>query len=409
VQVLDALHAGAAALLWIVVLLRARLVRQRGVSRQLWMALAALAAGQTLQVRAIYLAVDTAAESPGTAAVIKHLFAVLAAANVRALSEDLRVGGARRGRRIALTALSVAAMVLPFVLAPPDSIPSALANRAEYYDSTWRSVVHWAGFVGYLAWALHGGTVVSRQFAREAPAGALRTGLLTICWGTSVGFGYVASKVVVVVAWVVGFGPATVTADAAAEAVVLSASIGLIALGSAVPALADAGEALATRARTLRSLRRLEPLWRELYAVAPHIALLPPAGWAVRPVAQGDLVILLVRRVVEIRDGLLALSGCVDSGTRRSAHAAVRRSGFRDLDADALTEAVVLALALEAHRRGKWADQPSSPVFGGRDLAEEVLWLEAVARYRRSPCTRRIADSVAAAIRGSSGRTEVQR
>ncbi|WP_327586871.1 DUF6545 domain-containing protein [Nonomuraea sp. NBC_00507] len=55
----------------------------------------------------------------------------------------------------------------------------------------------------------------------------------------------------------------------------------------------------------LRAYRRLRPLWTDLYAAMPEIALHPPLGRELPAIL--DIDYLLYRRMIEISDGMLAL------------------------------------------------------------------------------------------------------
>src|SRR5439155_23768653 len=94
-----------------------------------------------------------------------------------------------------------------------------------------------------------------------------------------------------------------------------------------------------------------------------------------------DLDFRLYRRVIEIRDGRLALRGFLDERVAATADALGRRAGLSGDALAAATEAAVIAAALRAKAAGAPARPPAAePVTGGRDLADEVAWLTQVAR-----------------------------
>lgn len=158
-----------------------------------------------------------------------------------------------------------------------------------------------------------------------------------------------------------------------------------LALASALP--------LATTLRRLchefLTYRRLGPLWRMMYAVAPHIALEEPRS-RVRSLTDATaLQMRLYRRVIEIRDGLLVLRSYV---TREILDQAAERadetgSGERDL--------VLTALWIEAARQAKLAGAAAGeqsvepdllPARGSADSIDaEAEWLVRLARTLRSP------------------------
>lgn len=116
----DLLHVLAAAALWTAVIVRMELVLCSGTQRSHWLALAMLACAQTLQISAVYQAVETAMGVPGGASVLKHVFAVLAAAGVRSLLAGILDQPIRHRLTTAVvTAGTLLVMVVPFLLEPP--------------------------------------------------------------------------------------------------------------------------------------------------------------------------------------------------------------------------------------------------------------------------------------------------
>ena len=70
-----------------------------------------------------------------------------------------------------------------------------------------------------------------------------------------------------------------------------------------------------------RSCRRLYPLRRDLCEAAPEVPLDTVPGPVADLLSFGDLPFRLYRRVVEIRDGQLALGHRVPDGVRDIRHA----------------------------------------------------------------------------------------
>lgn len=382
----DVIHAAAAAILWMVVLYRIGMVRESGTQRSLWLALACLACGQTLQVEMAYDAVEGLAGVSGSAAIAKHVFALGAAAGVLLLLRGLTGAAAGVRRLAALGGLSLAAMLTPLAFGQPVDVPVELEQRAEFYGSSWPWVVHWVAFVSYLSWALAGATRLCAHYSRHASAGPLRTGLRLIGLGTAVGFGYVALKVVVVGVSALDLSAALIRVDEVAEAAILACSVVLIAIGSGYEALARRWFTLAGNIAMRRSLRRLHPLWRALCIAVPYIALSPAtAGRSLLPVpfATRDQ---LYRRVMEIRDGLLALRPYAAPEVRAHALGQAYAAGLAGPAAAAVAEAVWLEVA----RRAKTAGAAPTPharaarPVGGHDFPEEVRWLERIATAHAS-------------------------
>jgi hypothetical protein len=129
--------------------------------------------------------------------------------------------------------------------------------------------------------------------------------------------------------------------------------------------------------RARQDYRALEPLWRELHAAVPVIALDPGR------VPPWRASFALYRRVIEIRDGILAL---------RIHHHPDVPDWTSGCD-PATAEAAAIAAALEAHRAGRRFPPRSNQ---GTQVLEptldaETAWLTLVAReLARSPTVARI-------------------
>jgi hypothetical protein len=106
-----------------------------------------------------------------------------------------------------------------------------------------------------------------------------------------------------------------------------------------------------------------------------------------------DVGFRLYRRVVEIRDGRLALRPYFDHRAAEYARALCQEARLSDEEATAVVEAASLAAAVRARALGRTMDQPASlaPTPGGADLASERIFLQRVAYcYQRSPIVRAV-------------------
>jgi len=395
----DLLMSTVAALMWAVVLWRTPTARRPGPGRTLWCALACLAVAQTLQVLIVYQTVDRALGAPGSAANTKHVLALASAACVRALVGQL--AGERLGpvRRLGLPAGALLLMVAPYLLWPPHLLPAGLSGRAEFYGPALGVALPWMAFLSYLSWALGSAAVLCWRHRRYAASPALRHGLTMITLGTSAGFGFIALKVVLQVVWTVGDGSWLTGFDAGADAVILGASVTLCTLGANSEALADRTAAGVAMLQTAQSLRRLRPLWRQVFTAVPSIVLLPEPGW-LAGLDPRSARLRLVRRVIEIRDGLMYLEPYLPSDARAVALRAAAAQGHIDVKAAATAEAGLLLAAARAKAAGAstGSDVRSAPP-GAAGLAGEATWLELVSRELARTSSQQVADTVLAYAR----------
>lgn len=390
-------YAAGAAPLWVLVLWRIDKVRRPGAERSLWFVLAMLACAITVDTDGPRRLADHALAAVGGAAWVWTCCAVLAAAGARSLVVHTRAGRQDvRSRRLhlAVAAAALAVVTLSFVFTPSQPAlhhaSAALLQRAPFYAGTVQSVARWSVWLAFVTWALVGMAEVTAEaagHADRATPGRLATGLRLGALGCTIGYGYVALKVVVVAAWALGVGPQLLVVDQIAIGVAFL-SIALIASGATYDAGLARARAGVRTAGQLRALRRLGPLWSVLYQAAPRsAATLTTSG--IRP--------RLSRRVLEIRDRQLALRPYVGPDAPRRALESAQAAGYRGEQAKAVAEAAWLEAARLAKAAGSTpiVDQPYDPVYevsGGQSLDEEVRWLLLVAHaHARSTLVRTFA------------------
>ncbi|EMD25739.1 MAB_1171c family putative transporter [Amycolatopsis azurea] len=132
-------------------------------------------------------------------------------------------------------------------------------------------------------------------------------------------------------------------------------------------------------ARAWKGIRAVTPLWKELVAAQPQIAL---------PVRH-DLEFTLYRRVIEIRDGLLALR----------AHVPPHLGDWLRTPVDEPTRAAAeLAAALVMREAGKsWPHRPRRDAHPG--IREESAWLSAVSSaFKHSRVVREVRERAVAEV-----------
>ncbi|GAA4250116.1 MAB_1171c family putative transporter [Dactylosporangium darangshiense] len=224
------------------------------------------------------------------------------------------------------------------------------------------------------------------RFSKVVPQRWLRRGLLLNAVGAAFGLGYAAGKAVSIVARWLG---SSALDDVNILWAPVSACVGavLIAVSSSLPAWAPNAETAVLR---FRRYRRMEPLWRAVRDAKPSVILEPEVGrldrWDPRRLEDR-----LYRRVIEIRDGLLAARPGFSDGAAARARAAAEAAGLPPEEADAVAEAARIAPALrpsaEPPAEATEARAPAEPEAADPDA--EADWLGRVAQaLARSPHVR---------------------
>jgi hypothetical protein len=160
--------------------------------------------------------------------------------------------------------------------------------------------------------------------------------------------------------------------------VMKQAAIGLILIGSSVPAAGVAWEA----AWHWRYLRALRPLWEDLTGAVPEVVL----GEELR---RRELRMRLHRRVVEIRDAILALQPYVSAAQRDAAEAAAPAAR------PDIAEACWIETARHAKLAGRAPDEAVERRDAGSagqdadlDLTAEAQWLRRIEAARADETVR---------------------
>ncbi|MFI5609382.1 MAB_1171c family putative transporter [Amycolatopsis sp. NPDC051903] len=294
-----------------------------------------------------------------------------------AFTRSMRFGAAARlGRHAVLSWGVIATEVVLFVLARPrrsgeDTVVPA-AGRPFF-------VAYELVFIAYGVLSLVLVAVFFARFAVRARAGSLRTGLWLIFAG-----------VVAAVAWTL-WDLDDVASLLSTGGVEATEDLPAAALGAACVVLAVAGSTLSVWGpllaaplrwlRAYRAYRRIEPLWTVLREAVPGIAFDPARGLA------GGAEFALYRRVIEIRDGHLALRPYFDPGLPGRVADRARRSGVPARSVAATVDAATLAAALVARDAGHRyqpddADAPSAGAVPA-DVRAEAAWLVEVTRAWR--------------------------
>jgi hypothetical protein len=318
----------------------------------------------------IYVRIDALTGVPNLARLIAHYGIVGFAVSVQILLLHWTVEHPPRRStwlRLLAVAATVVAMAVFFVLAPLDvSLTSEFTSR--YGDAPYMAE-YMLVYLGYFLIALVDILRLAWRFAGLTRQRFLRVGLRLVSYGAVFGLAYCLEKGFYIAARNAGYDPIPAHAQEQMSPLLTGPGCVLMLIGFTIPSW---GPRLALVHR-FQTYRGLYPLWRLLYEVTPEIALDPGQ---VRRGAVRDIDYRLVRRVVEIRDGWLALRPYFD------ARVAAARTGAPDEE----VLAAVLVAAAGAKARGEVpAETYRADPQGGEDIAQETAHLLRIARRVRRP------------------------
>ena len=347
----------AVTVLWATVVAQFPSHRNVPLRRAVWSTMALLAAIGTLNLPAIGVRLDTVTGLPNLADVSQHLLAICAATLGRYCAEQVLGGPRRRARwsswlQTALPAATVAALLVLFTLSPARTHPT---DTARFTDFPMQYAAHPGVFAYWLILVVYLGTafvLIARpawQYGRRAGRTPLGCGLVLIAAGMVAGLGYLVYGTAVVAARAAGVSGPFIDTSAVIIQGLFGALIVLVALGSFLPASGYCP--FIRRVAAYWSLRKLYPLWAGLCLAVPGIALDPVPAWADR-IDPRDLQVRLYRRVIEIRDGYMALTPVDVPGIEDLVRAASGPDQLSGADRATLAAATQLELARRAELRG---------------------------------------------------------
>lgn len=352
----------------------------------------------------VSVAIDRLSGVANLSRLLGHMLVLTAAWAVQVYLIQLNYPDERgrwRIQRRASTLLgAVALLVMFFALAPVHREAVDFWGRYQRapYILEYRLV-----FVGYLGWALATVVRLCWRYAGITEHPATAAGLRLVAIGGLLGLVYCVHEGLRVAASALGITNTLLDSNLVTQTLI-AMGVGLMVIGSTVPAWGPRVgiPELVAWFRRYRAYRHLYPLWHALYGASPDIALLPPRPRLTDALTIRDLDFRLYRRVVEIRDGLLAVRPYRDPEVVTATLARCQTAGLTQEETRLVVEAAALAVALEAKRRGvpRIGGAVSAEVAGGADVASEVLALELLARcFARSRIVR---DARSAALQGSS-------
>ncbi len=328
----------------------------------------------------IYAVIDRVTGVPNFARLLGNCCGVVAACAFAPVATELS-GGTPRNRGLWdswwLMTLTLALMIVLFVWADLSvSISGAFPRR---YDATLAIAAYRLVFLGYIGLTCCRCFVLWRRFSAAVgavtrPALRRQVRLQTVGW--TLGAAYCAQECVYILL--------RVTGAVAPSAYSFALASGLLA-GCFALILSDGFFSAWDWAERYRTYGELSPLWHDLFAVLPGIALDPPHARRGRTAVVGDLDFRLHRRATEIRDGVMTLQPYLDRAMVRWARRYCLRIGVAHEVMGQHVEALTLAAAIAAKRRKERARRPLlEPLLPDTaDLDGDVRHLRAVAAAYR--------------------------
>lgn len=277
--------------LWGVTVVRVPTLWRDQRQRMLWAAILMLALARTTA----YQPVDDRLGVP----LLPHVFGVLAAYFLlRVVALATGRGGARWQPALAVAVL-VALAVLAAVAGGIDTRPERIARHLGAAH-----VAYWVILEAYLGAVLITASILFASVARQAPPRLPRLGLWAMAAGTALVALYATAKTALIVAHGAGM-PVDFTRFEPVARVFQGTGLLLVLLGLLVPVTRRIRSAV----RAYRSLLVLRPLWTAMRDAFPEVILFSPRRAVIELAGVDDVHLRLYRRVIEIRDGMLALRG----------------------------------------------------------------------------------------------------
>jgi hypothetical protein len=386
------IRLGLLVLTWTVVVLRFPAIRSRQ-QRPAWFILLMLALTIPLPVGTAttvdqFLGVPRLDRLEGCLAAVALIAGLLDFA-VK-MSSDWKVRPAPWHRvRFAYAGLTAAVMVASFTVATVLGTPSSA--KFLPVPGTFNVVtVYWIAYISFVVvtsvWAA---VLYWKQVPRTTLMSIRIAVLLLACATTVEPFPYLL-RIPSLFSSAVGFLNAVT--------VLSTTYFVLVAVGCSIAAIQPVIQAR----RDWANCRRLYPLWHELVLAAPDIALPPEpaAGFFHVP----DNALRLNRRMVEIRDGFLAMDKWLWPADLEKVPPARPAPGTTEDQVAATATAYLLQIAFQAHKagRGRSASPPGLLLQGGgEDAGSELRWQLDVAAAWTSMARKGAPQSGATSISGS--------
>jgi hypothetical protein len=374
---------------WLAFLHRLRFIPSGWQSRSLrgmLLAQGSFALGVTFAVPQVAVAVNESTGVPNLAKLLAHtgVFAFRLGSEAQLLYWAYPTGEAwPRFRRLLITlGASYLGLVGLFSLGNSGDVQFTVEYAQNDYVAAYLIL-----YIFSFMWYMVNLARLCARFGRIAERKWTRRGLWLIGMGAGIGLAYTIIKSGYLLAYIAGYHPAN---EKNISALLVLVAALLMTTGLTLPSVGPRIDSGRRSAQCIRAYRDLFPLWAAIYQAVPSIALHPPASLRRARWAMGNLDDRLLRLVIEIRDGQLALRGYLDPTTAQLARCLGERRGLSGDELQVAIEAACLAVAVrtKVDHRGPYSETeaPADTPSGGNDLASEVRHLRSLARaFAESP------------------------
>ena len=371
----------ALAFTWVAVLFKAPGAWRRSASparRALWLALLSLALGWTLRVPMSYRALDEALGVPNVAQPLGDGFALATGCAILGMllyqsHDDEAAAGRKLGVRVLALIAALAVMGIAFAIG--DAETQAPTSFVAHYATRDFFLIYSLAYLTYLAYVFADLTRLCRRYANLTNRRYLKCGLRLMTVAGSLGLLYVVLRAGYLGGVRAGYSEKLSAYEPVSKLLVAAVSIFAVT-GASLP---GAGSWLAA----YRAHRQLHPLWAALYGATPGIALSPASSRVRELLSFSDPRFQLNSRIIEIRDGRMALRRYFRPDVAFRARQAAKWKGMTGQDEAAAVEAAMLAAAVEdkAQNRPPSPNPIAAPIaMGGADLDGELSFLQKVSR-----------------------------
>lgn len=400
---------------WAATLYKLRVLRRNPhdpIVRAMWLSIVLMAAALTVLAPPVALLIDRATGIANISRLLGNSLGLGAACQTLTfhfLHLDDGTGATRRSIRVARGTLAgtLVAMVVLFALAP---VHHEAQDFWQRYGTTPYMLGYRLLFLGYLGLTAAILVPSTWHYAGAAGRSSIALALRLIAIGAIFGGAYTVHEALHAIALSVGVQNPFLDSQPVAT-ILITLCVAFMLTGSTMPAWSRrlGLPGLLGRVGHYHVYRQLYPLWIDLCRAFPEIALFPPRSVVADALALRDLDLRLYRRVIEIRDGLLALRMYVDPSVMEHARAAGQEIGLPPDEIEALVEAACIAGALQARNSGGHGGHAAAhlPSIAPGDVDSEVRDLIRVAYYYcHSSLVARTPGSMGIASRFSPAGTE---